>query len=77
MTLTQDNSKKEDMKLYTVTSFSTHFVEANDANEALNIVYEALLGNDKDNILGNGEIHQQTMIARQGYHSTIKDEEYK
>jgi hypothetical protein len=65
------------MELYTVTSISTHFVEANDANEALNIVYEALLGNDKNNVLGNGEIHEQTMIVRQGYHSTIKDTEYK
>jgi hypothetical protein len=65
------------MELYTVTSISTHFVEANDANEALNIVYEALLGNDKNNVLGNGEIHDQTMIVRKGYHSTIKDKEYK
>lgn len=65
------------MKLYTVTSFSTHFVEAEDENDALNIVYEALLGNDKNKILGNGEIHQQTMIARQGYHSKITDKEYK
>lgn len=65
------------MKLYTVTSFSTHFVEAEDENDALNIVYEALLGNDKNKILGNGEIHQQTMIARQGYHSAITDKEYK
>jgi hypothetical protein len=65
------------MELYTVTSISTHFVEANDANEALNVVYEALLGNDKNNVLGNGEIHEQTMIVRQGYHSTIKDKEYK
>ena len=65
------------MELYTVTSISTHFVEAEDANEALNIVYEALLGNDKNNVLGNGEIHEQTMIVRQGYHSTIKDKEYK
>lgn len=71
------NSKMEDIKLYTVTAFSTHFVEAKSENEALDIVYEALLGNDKHNILGNGEIHQQTMIARQGYHSTIKDKEYK
>ncbi len=65
------------MELYTVTSISTHFVEAEDANEALNIIYEALLGNDKNNVLGNGEIHEQTMIVRQGYHSTIKDKEYK
>jgi hypothetical protein len=71
------NSKMEDIKLYTVTAFSTHFVEAKNENEALDIVYEALLGNDKSNILSNGEVHQQTMIARQGYHSTIEDKEYK
>jgi hypothetical protein len=65
------------MKLYTVTAFSTHFVEANSEDEALNIIYEALLGNDKNNVLGNGEVHTTTMIARQGYHSTIKDKEYK
>jgi len=76
-TLIIGNSKMEDIKLYTVTAFSTHFVEAKSENEALDIVYEALLGNDKNNILGNGEVHQQTMIARQGYHSTIKDTEYK
>lgn len=75
--LITDSSKMGDIKLYTVTAFSTHFVEAKSENEALDIVYEALLGNDKDSILGNGEVHQQTMIARQGYHSTIKDKEYK
>lgn len=63
--------------LYTITAFSTHFVEAKSENEALDIVYEALLGNDENNILGNGEVHQQTMIARKGYHSTIQDKEYK
>ena len=67
----------EDIKLYTVTGFSTHFVKAKSENEALNIVYEALLGNDENNILGNGEVHTTTMIARQGYHSAIRDEEYK
>lgn len=75
--MTTGSSKMRDIKLYTVTAFSTHFVEANSEDEALNIVYEALLGNDENNVLCNGEIHQQTMIARQGYHSTIKDEEYK
>ena len=75
--LTTGSSNMKDIKLYTVTAFSTHFVEAKNENEALDIVYEALLGNDQSNILGNGEIHQQTMIARQGYHSTIKDKEYK
>lgn len=65
------------MKLYTVTAFTTHFAIAKDENEASNIVYEALLGNDKQGVLSSGEVHITTMIARQGYHSTIKDEEYK
>jgi hypothetical protein len=67
----------EENILYTITAFSTHFVEAKSENEALDIVYEALLGNDENNILGNGEVHQQAMIARKGYHSTIQDKEYK
>lgn len=65
------------MKLYTVTSISTHFVEAISEEQALDIVYEALLGNDKNNVLGNGEVNYSMMIARKGYHSTIKDKEYK
>lgn len=63
-------------KLYTVTAFTTHFVEAKDANEALSVIYEALLGNDKQKVLSSGEVHTTTMIARQGYHSAIKDSEY-
>lgn len=65
------------MKLYTVTAFTTHFVNAENESEAMDIVYEALLGNDIGNILSTGEVHQTTMIARQGYHSSIRDEEYK
>lgn len=64
-------------KIYTVTAFTTNFVEAEDYNEAISVVYEALLGNDKNNILGNSEVHITTMIAREGYHSSIRDEEYK
>lgn len=64
-------------KLYTVTAFTTHFVKANNEDEALDIVYEALLGNDKEKVLSSGEVHTTTMIARQGYHSAIKDKEYK
>jgi hypothetical protein len=59
-------------KMYTVTTITTHFAEADDANEALNIVYEALLGNDHNNILGQGEVHHATMVVREGFHSTIK-----
>lgn len=60
------------MPLYTVTTFSTHFAEAKDATEALNIVYEALLGNDKNKILGVSEVSYATMHVREGFHSTIK-----
>lgn len=60
------------MPFYTVTTFSTHFTEAEDATEALNIVYEALLGNDKNKILGNSEVSHATMHVQQGFHSTIK-----
>jgi hypothetical protein len=59
-------------KMYTVTTVTTHFTEAEDATEALNIVYEALLGNDVNDILGNGEIHQTSMVVKEGFHSTIK-----
>lgn len=60
------------MPWYTVTAFSTHFTEAKDATEALNIVYEALLGNDKNKILNVSEVHYTTMHVQEGFHSTIK-----
>jgi hypothetical protein len=58
--------------MYTVTTVTTHFTEANSPTEALNIVYEALLGNDDNDILGEGEVHQASMVVREGFHSTIK-----
>lgn len=64
-------------KIYTVTTLTTHFVNANDENEALDLVYEALLGNDKKDILPFGEVHMSTMVVKEGYHSTIQDKEYK
>lgn len=60
------------MQMYTVTTFSTHFVEAGDANEALNLVYEALLGNDPNKLLINSEVNHLTMHVREGFHSAIK-----
>jgi hypothetical protein len=66
----------KEKKMYTVTSTSTHFVEANSANEALNKVYEALLGNDEEEILGGGEVHLFSMTVKNGYHSTIEDSNY-
>lgn len=66
----------KEQKLYTVTSSSTHFVEADNANEALGKVYEALLGNDNENILGCSEVHLSSMSVKMGYYSTIKDSNY-
>lgn len=65
-----------DKKLYTVNSFSTHFVEATNEQEAMDIVYEALLGNDPNKVLQNGEVNDSLIIVRVGYHSNIKDKEY-
>lgn len=60
------------MKMYTVTAFSTHFVEAEDASKALSLVHEALLGNDPNRLLTNSEVNYLTMHVREGFHSTIK-----
>jgi hypothetical protein len=66
----------KEKKMYTVTSTSTHFVEVEDANEALGKVYEALLGNDDEQILGSSEVHLSSMRIKSGYHSTIEDSNY-
>ncbi len=66
----------KEKRMYTVTSTSTHFVEADSANEALNKVYEALLGNDEEEILGSSEVHLSSMKIKSGYHSTIEDSNY-
>lgn len=57
--------------MYTVTATGTYFVEANNEFEAANIVYEALLGNDPNSVLGGGEVHYG-IKAVEGYHSTIE-----
>lgn len=62
----------DEKRLYTVNAFCTHFVEAHSEDEAIDLVYEALLGNDKNNILGAGEVNLDIMIARQGYFSNIR-----
>lgn len=59
------------MTMYTVTAMATYFVDAKDATEALGIVYESMLGNDNQNILGCGEVHHTSMVVREGFHSTI------
>lgn len=67
----------KEKNLYTVTATATHFVEADDANEALGKVYEALLGNDHEGILGLSEVSLSSMKIRNGYHSTIEDSNYE
>jgi hypothetical protein len=57
---------------YTVTAFARYFVNANSKEEAKDIVYEALLGNDNQNILGNGEIYESTMFAQDGITHSIE-----
>lgn len=64
------------MPNYTVTASGTYFVEANNADEALNLVYEAMLGNDEKKILGWGEIDWLSMSVKRGTHYTIAQEEY-
>lgn len=56
---------------FTVTATGTYFVQALSRDHALDIVYEAMLGNDPDNILGAGEVHYKMRI-QQGYHPTIQ-----
>lgn len=56
---------------FTVTATGTYFVQALSRDHALDIVYEAMLGNDPDSILGAGEVHYK-MCIQQGYHSTIQ-----
>lgn len=70
------------MNRYTVTMTGTYFVHAENAFEAECIVYEALLGNDRNGIrcldtLGNGEVHQDNVIVQDGFRSTIPDEMYQ
>jgi hypothetical protein len=65
---------------YTVTATGTYFVTASNAEEALVVVYEAMLGNDRYghrclDILGNGEVHDDMRVQR-GFHSTIPDSMY-
>lgn len=58
-------------KIFTVTATGTYFVEALSEFDAQNIVYEALLGNDPDFVLGGGEVHHGIEVV-EGYHSTIE-----
>ena len=59
------------LKTYTVTATGTYFVQAKDQFEAECIVHEAMLGNDKENVLGCGEVHYE-MKTQEGFHTTIE-----
>lgn len=60
------------MKDYTVTAIATYFVTAESNNDAKDIVYEALLGNDNQNILRWGEVNLKTLVAVEGIHNTTR-----
>lgn len=54
-------------KAYTVTAFARYFVNADNLEEAKDIVYEAMLGNfECQKILSTGEIYEATMFAQEG-----------
>ena len=68
---TNNETKLLAMNEYTVTATATYFVTASDATDAMTKVYEAMLGNDDERILGWGEVHQATMHVQHGTHYTI------
>ena len=55
---------------YTVTATVTTFIKADYGNQAEDILYEALLGNDPRSVLGIAEVHYPVTSVR-GVHSTI------
>lgn len=55
---------------YTVTATVTTFVRADYSNQAEDILYEALLGNDPKNVLALAEVHMP-VTSQRGVHSTI------
>lgn len=62
---------------YTVTAIATYFVNADNKEEAKNIVYEAMLGNfECQKILSNGEIYDQAILVTEGTNHTIPLEQY-
>jgi hypothetical protein len=56
---------------YTVTLTGTYFVTASNYDDALDKVYEAMLGNDKQSLLGWGEVHLDDAKVQEGTHRTI------
>ena len=59
---------RTDDKFYTVVVSGRGFVKASHLMEAQNIVYEALLGNDPENVLSWGEIDEQGIQIFPGTH---------
>ena len=55
---------------YTVTATVTTFVRADYSNQAEDILYEALLGNDPNHVLNIAEVHRP-VTSKRGVHSTI------
>ena len=55
---------------YTVTATVTTFVRADYSNQAEDILYEALLGNDPNHVLNIAEVHMP-VTSKRGVHSTI------
>lgn len=61
-------------KFYTVVASGRWFVKASHLIEAQNIVYEALLGNDPENVLSWGEIDEQNIQIFSGTHHANREE---
>ena len=59
------------MKSFTVTMTGTYFVTADNATQANDLVSEALIGNDPQDILGGGECHWSSADVKEGHHPTI------
>ena len=55
---------------YTVTATVTTFIKAEYGNQAEDILYEALLGNDPKHVLYVAEVHMP-ITSQRGVHSTI------
>ena len=55
---------------YTVTATVTTFIKADYSNQAEDLLYEALLGNDPKNVLALAEVHMP-VTSQRGVHSTI------
>lgn len=70
----EEEFQTHDKKMYTVTAIGRYFVNASDEDEAINIVYESMLGNDHENVLCCGEVNLDYMFAKRGVHSLIKIE---